>query len=56
MSSNGKLLGFDPAFIIIHESALENSHHWDTTEKAIINGGYSTRDCRPSYIRRPIYT
>ena len=24
---------------IMHESALENSDHWDTTEKAITNGG-----------------
>ena len=27
---------------IRHELALENNNHWDTTEKAIINGGTST--------------
>ena len=28
----------------MHESAQENSDHWDTTEKAIVNGGTLTRD------------
>ena len=27
----------------MHDSVLENSDHWDTTEKVIINGGASTR-------------
>ena len=28
----------------LHESALENSDHWNTAEKAIINGWTSPRD------------
>ena len=27
----------------MHESSLEKSDHWDTTEKTVINGGTSTR-------------
>ena len=28
---------------VLHELGLEDSDHWKTTEKAIVNGGISTR-------------
>ena len=34
---------FSKKLRIIYESALKNSDHWDTTEKAIINDGFQSR-------------